>query len=233
MPCVPPELVGARCSSLRNDFSNLINLFASCAVDLRRRFGAYEKNSHLVVHDAGYCFWNGEGHEMLKQKSSAQLEVFVVGPLEQLVLDGFPAHGVDLLGGRNRERRCVTGRKTPSRLGAAEVPVRIAPILGLAEAASQITALAALVVARPLNPHDRLGADPCISMRVGGNHQCASSNRPDKRKCLTDALNWTRKKTVSQGALCANGPCCFKRCGNSRNGDWHLNSVCNAPNRAR
>ena len=37
--------------------------------------GAYEKNSHLVVHEAGYCFWNGEGHEMLKQKSSAQLEV--------------------------------------------------------------------------------------------------------------------------------------------------------------
>ena len=37
------------------------------------------------VHDTGYCFRNWEGHEMLKRKPPAQLELFVAGPLEQLV----------------------------------------------------------------------------------------------------------------------------------------------------
>ena len=175
---------------------------------------------------------------MLKRKSSAQLELFGVGPLEQLVPDGFPAHGVDLLGGGNRERRCMIGNKPPPRRGEAEIPIRVAPIRGLAKAASQRTARAAPVVVRPLNAHGRFVSDLCISMHAGGNHQCAASNRPNKRKRLTDALNWTRKKPVLQVALRTNGPCCFTKCGSgsrsgsSRSGDWHLNSVCNAPNRA-
>ena len=53
------------------------------------------KNPRFVVRDTGCCFRHWEGHEMLKRKPPAQLELFVAGPLEQLVPDDHVLARVD------------------------------------------------------------------------------------------------------------------------------------------
>ena len=35
------------------------------------------KGPRFVVHDTGFCFWNREGHEMMKRKPAAQLEQLI------------------------------------------------------------------------------------------------------------------------------------------------------------
>ena len=46
---------------------------------------------------------------------------------------------------------------------------------------------------------DRYVSDPRISMRAGGNHQSAASNRPDTRKRLTRSSELDKKKSRVAG----------------------------------